>query len=61
MKKILTLIGGGDRDEVILQAAFAAASASYIRRADDAAPRVVETLHETQGYGVGAAGARQID
>jgi hypothetical protein len=43
MKSILTLIGGGDRDEVILQTAFAAASAGYIRRADDAAFRLVET------------------
>ena len=55
MKNILTLIGGGDRDEVILQTAFAAASAGYIRRADDAASEVVETRNETERYGVGAA------
>jgi hypothetical protein len=61
MKTILTLIGGGDRDEVILQTAFAAASAGYIRRADGAASGLVEARHETQGYKVGAAGARLID
>jgi hypothetical protein len=61
MKNILSLIGGGNRDEVILQTAFAAASASYIRRADGAASGSVETRHEPQGSGVGAAGARLID
>jgi hypothetical protein len=50
MKNLLTLIGGGDRDEVILQTAFAAASAGYIRRADDAASGLVETRHEIRGY-----------
>jgi hypothetical protein len=59
MKRILTLVGGGDRDEVMLQTAFAAASAGYIRRADDAASGLVETHHETRGHGVGAA--RAID
>ena len=61
MKNILTLFGGGDRDEVILQTAFAAASTGYIRRADGAASGLVETHHETQGYGGGAAGAQLID
>jgi hypothetical protein len=60
MKSILTLIGGGDRDEVILQTAFAAASAGYIRRADDAASRLVESRHETEGHRVGADEARPI-
>jgi hypothetical protein len=60
MKNILALIGGGDRDEVILQTAFAAASAGYIRRVDDPAAGLVETRHTTQGYGVGAAGARLV-
>ena len=50
MKNILTLIGGGDRDEVILQTAFGAASAGYIRRADGAASGLVEPRHETHGY-----------
>jgi hypothetical protein len=61
MKKILSLIGGGDRDDVILQTAFASASAGYIRRADGTASGLVETPHKTQGYGVGATGARLID
>jgi hypothetical protein len=61
MKTILTLIGGGDRDEVTLQTAFAAASAGYIRRANDGAAGLVETRHEIHGYRVGAAGARLID
>jgi hypothetical protein len=49
MTRILTLIGGGDRDEVMLQTAFAAASADYIRRADDAASGLVETRQRRPG------------
>jgi hypothetical protein len=52
MENILTLIAGGDRDEVTLQTAFAAASVGYIRRAGDAASGLVETRHDTMATGV---------